>query len=319
MDDINITASNSTSEALHTGVPMVLVLAFLIVSIIVVTANITVLCVSIAIPTLRQKDHVCLVISLCISDTIVGMAGIIFGITYTTPSLYTNKEFCSFHLILFCSGMMLSLAQLLTVTFHMWLSTKKTSLTEFLFGNERKYIVVVTTCLFLEGISVLSRLLQEDTIEVCHMQTLYKKKHHMFVLGFLGWYGIISIGLIFLFSGMTIFRVRKLYSKTVPAPVYITETARNGKVTIVQETVTDPKFRQALKTVLILLTLVTLCVGPVVLVCFVEGFGVQVTRTLRSTLSALAILNSLANPCVYIYRYKELQVALLPSCCHKNN
>ena len=309
----------NTSQAVNNvyDVSLSAAVSMTIVATIAAIVNIVILCLSVQQKELMKKDHVILVLMLCVSDVLVGISGMTLALNFIFKNLSSNRDLCSFQIILLISGISSSVAQLFVISLHSFLSTTTHTLLHILFKGSRKFIVVNCMIIAIFIMTVSSRALQEEHIESCSTSTLYKTNINIF-RGTFAWFCIVVTSFIIVLNMITIVRVKRFY-KIRPIGANISYQVATQKITVTegqqqQQEQKIKKFRKSLITIVILIALLTITTLPFVFFNILESLEIDYPIQYQRMSGIAVIANSLTNPIVYVVRFAEVRQMLFLKC-----
>lgn len=126
---------------------------------------------------LRQNPYHFLVLLLSFCDLLVGLGFIVYAIRKLDEVLIHSKVLCIVQMVLFANGILLSLFQTFLISLQRYLVICKTSWSNLLFQNSRKYIVCISNwmIIFIFTVGLISppKDDKENNEIVCNVQYVY--------------------------------------------------------------------------------------------------------------------------------------------------
>ena len=293
-------------DDIRSRVPLGLSTFLTAISVLTTLTNICVLILLLKTRSLHKQAHVVLVLFLCISDINVGLSGVIYGVTFISPVLSTNRDFCSFHVVIFIIGVGQSLSQSFLICLNRFAATTSNSIVSNMFKRKRKYVFIFSVWIGVQIYVIPTIAIHQETIEYCSVACLLGYNYRIMAI-IISSYAVPLLVMIVIVYIVTVLRVYKRFTTVHPNIAKENLSTTTDHVT---NEVNEKKVRKTIMTVGILLLFMLIFTAPIVFCLFLESFGIAVHRLVRTTLCILTIFNSLFNPIIYACRLQEFRNAV---------
>lgn len=167
---------------------------------------------------LRQNPYHFLVLLLSFCDLLVGLGFIVYAIRKLDEVLIHSKVLCIVQMVLFTNGILLSLFQTFLISLQRYLVICKTSWSNLLFQNSRKYIVCILNwmIIFIFTVGLISppKDDKENNEIVCNVQYVYNR--NQIILEVFVRSSVVFLVMTVVLYCITISHVVKMNKKIVP-------------------------------------------------------------------------------------------------------